>query len=137
MRKADSGSSAPAMALSLFFASASIALAALSIANFRSDQAPRLRTQAFCTRFNLDLRRPLETESIDLAPSGDWTAAIAADAALSDATESVALSNLSPHLKKLWLESAAETGEELSSAEDLVAAAVEGRPGWGIYRYLL
>jgi hypothetical protein len=123
--------------ISLAAASASIALAALSITNYRSDQTLRLRTRAFLTQFTVDQRRALEAGSVDFAPSGDWAAAIAADAALSDATQSVSLTKLSPELRSLWLENAAQVSEELGAAAEILADAIAVRPGWGIYRYLL
>ena len=122
---------------SLAAASAAAALSFLSISNYKSDQRLRDRSRAFLARFHVGERRPLEAASIDLAPSGDWAAAIAADAAVSDANPNVSLSSLTPRLRALWLEAAAETSEELAAARDLMAAAVAARPGWGIYRFLL
>jgi len=114
-----------------------LALAGLSIAAYLRDQASRKRAAEFLHRFTVDERRPLESGSLDLAPSGDWTAAMAADAALTDATQGVRLAGLSPGERKLWLDAAANANEELAGAEPLLLDAIAARPGWGIYWSLL
>lgn len=123
--------------LSLLAASLSLSLAFVSIRVYQRELSIRRRTEEFYSRFTLDARRPLDWESLSLSPSGDWTAGIAASSSLSDATEDVSLSHMSPQMRTLWIASASKVGDELAAAEGLVRQAIAERPGWAYYRFLL
>ncbi len=123
--------------LSLLAASVSLFLALVSVRVYQRDLSTRRRTEQFFTLFTLDQRRPLDWDSLPLSPSGDWTAGIAASSSLSDATEDVPLSRMTPRMRRLWLDSASKVGDELAAAEVLVRQAIAERPGWAYYRFLL
>ncbi|MGH9444074.1 MAG: hypothetical protein ACRD16_17560 [Thermoanaerobaculia bacterium] len=125
------------ISVALLGALASLSLGVVSIQVFVRDLALRRRAESFFSRFTLDVRRPLDRESIPLAPSGDWTAGIAASSALSDAAEGISLAKMSPGMRRLWLDSATKVGDELKASEDLIRAAIASRPGWPYYRFLL
>ena len=94
-------------------------------------------TRRFFSRFGIDVRRPLEVEAVSLAPAADWSAGIAADAVLTDATAPVSLASIAPEDRPRWIEMAENLGDEMEGAEALLLDAIPARPGWGYYPYLL
>src|SRR6266404_1871043 len=101
------------MSSKLFLTAVWLALGAASAAHYREDLRKRRAVEGFQARFTLDRRRPLESQSIWLAPSGDWACGIAAESVLSDAVSSVRLPSIDPALRNLWLEAVVERDDEI------------------------
>ena len=122
-----------AAALALFF----FLLAGAAAARFMAQRRGFARAQDVLSRYSIDRRRPAIPPSADLAPSWDWAAAIVGDAVLGDATEPVNLAKLDPGTRRLWLDAASRTADEIEAARVLMREAVAACPGWPGYHLLL
>lgn len=116
---------------------AALLLAAASVLQCRQTVAERRPAERFAREFTLDLRRPLEAETIRIAPSGDFAADIVADAALRDAEERPRLESQDPRLSRAWAASLSRKAEELGAARRLLLEALASRPGSATHRFLL
>jgi len=120
----------------IFSAVVSLGLAAWSVAHNAEERRSRGVAERFARRFTLDLRRPLDVETMRLEPAGDLASAAVADAALRDAEGDVP-KGLTPHLRRVWLEAISRRDEELADASGLMLEAIAARPGWAYHRNLL
>ena len=107
----------------------SLLLCGTALAHHRSDQHRRGNALRFATRFELGLRRPEMLHAIRLAPSGDHALAVAAEAAVRDATEEVRVGSLDATRRRAWLANARSQEEELLAATSLALDAAAARPG--------
>ncbi len=112
-------------------------LAAASVAYYELDLRSGKPAERFERAFSIDLRWPLDVEMMRLQPSGDLASDVVVNAALRGVPGSVRLEDLSPRLRKAWVESASRRDEELRGARDLMLDAIATRPGWAYHRFLL
>jgi hypothetical protein len=112
-------------------------LTAASVLHCRHTVAERRPAERFAREFGFDIRRPLEAETIRIAPSGDLAADIVADAALRDAEDEPLPESLDSRLTRAWAAARSRKAEELSSARRLLLEALASRPGSATHRFLL
>jgi hypothetical protein len=123
--------------LNALVATACLALAATSIASYRSDLASRDTTNAFVRDFELNLRRPDVATTVALAPRFDVAADVLADTTLRDAVFSVNLSEAEPAIRASWIKAMSRMDDEFLAAESLALEAIAARPGWPYHQSLL
>lgn len=124
-------------AIDLTLALGCVALLLASIREIEQDNNGRKAARAFFTRYELNIRRPQIASTIDYVPSPDWTAEVIADSALRDAFDPVNLTDVSPRVREAWITSAAHADEELAEARLALLGAMQSRPGWPYYQYML
>ena len=108
-----------------------------AIAIYRDDLAARGRSEEIVARFQLDLRRPLEVETMRMQPAADLRAVFLADMALRDALGTVRLSGLDAAARQAWFRSLGSLNDELGETSELVLASLRRRPGWAYHWSLL
>ena len=114
-----------------------LGLAAAALVQYRKIPASRRPAELFARRFTLDVRRPLESWTIRIAPAGDLAAALAAESALSDADQPAPTGTLDARVARAWSQARSERGAELAAARALVLDALPQRPGSAGHRLLL
>lgn len=114
-----------------------LGLAGAALVQYRKIPGSRRPAELFAQRFTLDVRRPLESWTIRIAPAGDLAAALAAESALSDADEPAPTGTLDPRVARAWSQAGSQRGAELAAARDLLLDAIAQRPGSAGHRLLL
>jgi len=122
---------------SVWGAVVALVLSAWALAGFADDRRVLSRAEAFCVRYTLDRRRPLELAAMPLERTSDGATAVAVEAALEDGGGGRPPAEMSPEQQALWLQVSGGIVEELGSARELVFDAVARRPARVRHRFLL
>jgi len=116
---------------------ACVALAAISVLSYLRDLQSRRPVEDFVRRFHVQERRPEYAQTIRYAPASDLAGEVAADVTLQDALGRIFFADVSPDIRRLWIETLGALDDELDSARELLLDAVAKRPGWPYHRSLL
>jgi hypothetical protein len=116
---------------------ACLALAGLSIIDYRDDRVVREKAESFARKFTIDQRRPRLLETARVAEAGDLAFTPLVDAALEDTLESVQLAEVTPEMRRLWVDAMIDLDDELVAARELMLDAIAIRPGWAFHEMML